>query len=64
MNVWPNAFEVGDVLNTGFGTARLEEMVGEDEKGRDTWRVHYLDLDIEMEHAFTDMAYTVVEVAK
>lgn len=63
MNIWNHDFECGDVVKTGLGDARLIQMIGEDEQGRDTWQVHYLDLDIELEHAFVDDVYEIVEVA-
>jgi hypothetical protein len=64
MLIQPFEFEVGDVLRTGLGDARLVKELPADEQGRDTWLVHYLDLDIEMEHAWTDDTYRLIEVAE
>ena len=64
MLIRPFQFEVGDVLSTGFGAAKLVSKEEDDSEGREIWIVRYVDLDIEMEHSFVDTEYIVLEVAE
>lgn len=58
MNIYPWAFEVGDVVITHKGETRLIKQVSDD-----LWRVHYLDTDDEGKMFFSDQTrYRVVEV--
>ena len=63
MILTPDWFNVGDVVATGFGPARLVSQEPDDSEGRTTWKVHYQTLDIEMEHAFAELEYLILEVS-
>lgn len=59
MNLYPNAFQKGDVVMTPLGEARL---LSEREGADYTWTVHFLELDYEDEQVFEDIEHEVVEV--
>lgn len=62
MNIYPWAFEEGDVVETLGGNVRLLKQVGSDNILGEAWDVHNLDVDIELVYHFPDREYKIVEV--
>lgn len=61
MILQPYQFEVGDVVATNLGPARLQKQL-EDKAGDAVWEVHYTGLDIELPHKFEDKDHLIIEV--